>query len=278
MHARAFLVVSVALAASVSLAACAGMRDLYGRLYAWQAGFSPSDPARATPPAPIEAVCARVTYNYLVPVAGGVVLVDAGYEESGETLKRAIGARTLVAVLLTHGHLDHRAAAHQFGDTPVYVGRADIPLLQGTLDVHAIVPASGRAIAGVPPMPAHVVPVDDGLRLVLGGKTFTAIAMPGHTPGSVAWLVDRTLFTGDAVQCPNGDALYPAPWTVTEDMRAAYASLRRLAGVDFDTLLDGHYGRKDGAKAELWSAIERGKRDLFAHPFFRPVGCRDASR
>ena len=266
-----------ALLALALCGACAGpgLRDVVSGLYDLEAHGNPADRARATAPAGIELACARATWNYIVPVEGGVVLVDAGYEESGDALTRALRGRAVLAVLLTHGHLDHRSAAHRFGDTPVYVGRADVPLLEGTWAFHAFVPAVGHVALGEPPVPTHVVPVDDGVVVEVGGERFTAIALPGHTPGSVAWHVGRVLFTGDAVQCPLGDEVYPGPAPVTEDMAQAYASLRKLRDVDFDTILDGHFGRKDDAKAAVRRAIERSRGDLWAHPALRPVGCTE---
>lgn len=224
----------------------------------------------------LESTCAAGSIVWIVPVQGGVVLVDAGFDESGEQIRAALGGRQVLAVLLTHGHLDHRSAAHLF-PAPVYVGRGDLALVEGTRGSQAAVAVLGDAV-GVPPRPRTLLPADDGDALVIGGRTFTAVSLPGHTPGSTAWLTGRLLFTGDAVQGPLGDGeLWPAPPTVTDDMRAAYHSLRRLADLDVDAVLDGHFGVTTGVRAAARRALERTHDEdaLWEHPAIRPAGCRE---
>lgn len=202
--------------------------------------------------------------------------MDAGFDESGEQIEEALEGRRVLAILLTHGHLDHRSAAHLFA-APVYVGRADLDLVEGTRGSEAPVAILGDAV-GRPPRPRTLLPVDDGDTLVIGGRTFTAVSLPGHTPGSTAWLTERLLFTGDAVQGPLGDGeLWPAPPIVTDDMRQAYASLRRVAHLDVDAILDGHFGVTRSVRSAARRAVVRAhdEEDLWEHPVLRPAGCHE---
>jgi glyoxylase-like metal-dependent hydrolase (beta-lactamase superfamily II) len=255
-------------------AGCAPLRAFVANVYTLQTRLRPSPPERVVVDG-LEHACSAGSINWIVPVDGGVVLVDAGFEEDGEAIRRALRGRPVLAILLTHGHLDHRAAAHQFS-APVYVGRGDVPLLTGAHDFRAPVALLGM-IVGVPPLPRTLIPVDDGFTLVVGGRTFRAVALPGHTPGSTAWHSGDWLFTGDAVQAPLGDAIYPAPAEVTEDLRRAYRSLRKLRDVPFTIMLDAHFGRLDDAKRHLPAALARGadELELFEHPLFRPAGCAE---
>ena len=258
-----------------TVCACAPVRDLASSSYAWSAQRNPADPAREAAPYGIEAVCARGTLNYLIPTDGGVVLVDAGYDENGAAILDALGGRPVLAVLLTHGHIDHRAAAHLF-DAPVYVGRGDVPSFVDDRYFKAVAPLAGEIFLGTPPAPRDLRSVDDEDVIKIGGKTFTAIHLPGHTPGSTAWLVGDVLFTGDAVQSPHGDAVYPAPWSVSENVKQAWRSLRRLEAIPFRTLFDGHYGRLDDAKPKVRAALETFKREgALVHPLFRPTACAE---
>ena len=256
---------------------CGLMRGAVSNLNRVQTSWNPSPPERAAFRADegLEAVCAAGSLNYLVPVEGGVVLVDAGWDESGAQLEKALKGRKGLAVLLTHAHIDHRSAAHQFG-APVYLGRGDVPLLENRYHYKRFL-VSLVSVLGVPPLPAQVIPVDDGAELIFGGRTFKAIALPGHTPGSTAWLTGPFLFTGDAAQSPLGDGIYPAPGTVTEDMPGAYQSLSKLLGLDFETMLDAHYGRLDDPKRFLPVALVRGESPdtLYDHPSTRPAGCKE---
>lgn len=272
------------LALAVMLGGCAALRDVASKTYDLQTQLNPAPDARAVPttfaahlphvaPLVVEPVCDRGTLNYIVPVDGGVVLIDAGYDENGAHIERALAGRKVLAVLLTHGHLDHRAAAHRF-DAPVYVGAGDLDSFTASRFFHAPVPRAGEIFLGIPPAPRRLHGVEDGFVLPVGARSFVAVALPGHTPGSTAWRVGDVLFTGDAVQAPLHDEIYPAPPMVSEDIERAWRSLRRLADVPFQTLFDGHYGRIDRARAKVRRALDTFRREgKFVHPFFRPTGC-----
>lgn len=257
------------------LVACAPVRSLGADAMRLQTSVAPA-PRERRVVAGLESTCAAGSIVWIVPVNGGVVLVDAGFDESGAQIKAALHGRRVLAILLTHGHLDHRSAAHLFG-APVYLGRGDLDLALGKAGARA--PLARLAdLVGAPPAPAALIPVDDGEVLYLGMRRFTAIALPGHTAGSTGWQLGRLLFTGDAVQGPLGDGeLWPAPPTVTDDMRAAYASMRKLVTLDIDTVLDGHFGRTDDVNAAATRAVRRVHDDdaLLEHPALRPAGCAE---
>ena len=87
--------------------------------------------------------------------------------------------------------------------------------------------------------PCRVVPVEDGHRFDLGGRTLRLLATPGHTRDSVMLADDasRFLFTGDTV--------YPAPMYAyiegVEMVPVYQATISRLAGEFADyTLFCSH--------------------------------------
>ena len=71
------------------------------------------------------------------------------------------------------------------------------------------------------------------------GHDFQAIPMPGHTPGSTAFLwhagAHRVLFTADTIY-PRDDGVWRAAVLDTSDRAAVAASLERLAELEFDVL------------------------------------------
>ncbi len=275
-RARALRSIAAALAGALLIAGCALLRDVGSSTYGAMADVLHSPPERTVPPDGVEIACSRGTLNYIVPVAGGVVLVDAGFEEDGEAILRVLNGRKVLAVLLTHAHIDHRAAAHVF-DAPVYVGAADVPSFDDDWYFKAIGPSAGRRIWDKPTKPADLRGVVDKQALDIGGVRFVAHSVPGHTPGSTAWQLGDVLFSGDAIQSPHGDDLYPAPWTVTEDRRRAWKSVRRLLDIDFTTLFDGHYGRADDAKGLVRNALRELDDDYpYAYPTFRALGCAES--
>ncbi|MBI1945360.1 MAG: MBL fold metallo-hydrolase [Deltaproteobacteria bacterium] len=274
MHARGprWKETLLATAALVLLVSCAPLRAVVSTTEGLMGKLSPTPLERLVHPG-VEGVCTAASINWIVPVIDGVVLVDAGFDETGEVLSRALRGRRVLAVLLTHAHPDHRAAAHLF-NAPVYVGKDDVPLLEGRYRYAGVMADLGRAI-GVAPLPRTVIPVLDGQVFVIGGRTFTAVALPGHTPGSTGWVTDTLLFGGDAILSPTGDGIYPAPDGVTEDMRLAYQSMRKLERLPVTTLLDAHFGTLDRPKRFLQAALARAADDdtLYDHPSPRPVGC-----
>jgi glyoxylase-like metal-dependent hydrolase (beta-lactamase superfamily II) len=117
--------------------------------------------------------------------------------------------RTPVAVLASHGHLDHVADAHIVADRygiPVYIHSADRHLLsdpgaglgpQGPALVEAFY-GSARL-----PEPVEVREWADGDTYDLGGLSWLVVHAPGHTPGSVLLHatdgIDAQLFSGDVL-------------------------------------------------------------------------------
>ncbi|MFD8453447.1 MULTISPECIES: MBL fold metallo-hydrolase [Streptomyces] len=170
-------------------------------------------------------------------------------------------------VLLTHGHIDHVGGAHALWQLTgrrarVVIHEADAPMLRSRrAHVEEYLAGRGRYLAG-PDGEAKVTAaanavisgemepsllVKGGETLSLGGDVTVSVhAVPGHTQGSVAYVVDgqRSVFTGDAVQvhgAANGFPGYTDP--------AAYrASLEHLRDeVRPRHLYLGHpYRRADG--------------------------------
>jgi glyoxylase-like metal-dependent hydrolase (beta-lactamase superfamily II) len=105
-----------------------------------------------------------------------------------------------VAVLLTHGHLDHT-----FSVTPV-CGARDIPAWIHPADRELLAdPMKGlsyetRSMFGGRlewTEPSDVALLDPAVPLELAGLTLRVELSPGHTPGSVVFEGEGTMFSGD---------------------------------------------------------------------------------
>lgn len=279
---RAFVVAAVAalVAGPTMTAGCAVSREVGSSAFHLMTQTNPSPPARRALPGGIVGVCSRGSLSWVVPVEdGGVVVIDTGFDDAARSIKHVVGDRVVHAILLTHGHVDHAAGTAAF-TAPVYVGRADAPALRGEHVFDAWYPLAGEALAGIPRAGGEVVDVDDGDVVVFGNRRFRAIAMPGHTHGSIAWYLeepDHVLFGGDALLSPLGDEVYPAAVGFTVDVDRAYRSIRRLRDVEIDWLADAHYGVLRDPSAALQRAVARDHDDdaRRSFPLFRPVGCGD---
>src|SRR3954465_3532315 len=111
-----------------------------------------------------------------------------------------------VAVVLTHGHLDHTFSVLpvcEGYDIPAYLHPADNGMLSDPARWHgpALAPLIGQVQL---PDPSNVLALDDGAVRDLGGVRVTVRHAPGHTRGSVLFSVDLD----DAPGLLAGDVLF----------------------------------------------------------------------
>jgi len=107
-----------------------------------------------------------------------------------------------VAVLLTHGHLDHTFAVTPVCGArgiPAWIHPGDEELLSEPmkgLSVESRTMFGGRLEWT---KPSDVALLDPSQPLELAGLTFAVDFAPGHTPGSVVFESAKTMFSGDVL-------------------------------------------------------------------------------
>ena len=149
------------------------------------------------------------TNCYAVATGPGAecVVVDPGMD-AVEPLAALLADEGLkpVAVVLTHGHLDHTFSVLPVCDgygIPAYLHPADSGMLADPARWHG--PQLGPLITGVRlPDPADVLPLADGATISLAGVDLTVRHAPGHTQGSVVFGLDLD----DAPGLLAGDVLF----------------------------------------------------------------------
>lgn len=146
---------------------------------------------------------------YLVEGDRSAVLLDTGFGVG--SLKSYVDTLTdrPYEVIISHGHLDHAGGAGEF--TRAYLNERDWELEKA----HCIkerrlfevyhgpegVPEGVTEEDVIPSRTQPYLPVDEGMNFDLGGVTVIPIATPGHTSGSLMFLIpeDRVCITGDAL-------------------------------------------------------------------------------
>lgn len=186
--------------------------------------------------------------------ADGLTLVDTGWRGAGPSLVRSIrlaglDPRAIGDVLLSHWHADHAGGAARFARSSagpaVWIGEADRPVLTGARRPRPSAPGTstaGRVVARLVREPEAVAEPRAfvaGMRMPAAGG-LEVVPAPGHTPGHCAfWLPERgVLLAGDAVF--NVWFLSRGPRMLCSALPATPATLRRLAGLTYDTLAMGH--------------------------------------
>ena len=134
------------------------------------------------------------------------VVVDPGMD-AVQPLAAMLAADGLkpVAVVLTHGHLDHTFSVLPVCDgydIPAYLHPADTGMLSDPARWHG--PQLAPLITGVRLPDPDVLPLDDGATLSLAGVELTVRHAPGHTQGSVVFSLDLD----DAPGLLAGDVLF----------------------------------------------------------------------
>jgi glyoxylase-like metal-dependent hydrolase (beta-lactamase superfamily II) len=138
---------------------------------------------------------------------GECVLIDAPPDPTTILERLAHHGLRLVALLNTHGHVDHIGGVGSVihgldhGDqVPVHIHDDDRHMLIDPIGTSGML---GRYLEGLDLRPPELLyGLDDGEKVRGAGMTFTAVHTPGHTQGSVCFRLDTdgeppVLFSGD---------------------------------------------------------------------------------
>lgn len=136
---------------------------------------------------------------YLIWNDTACVLIDPGDDEQRiEAAVEQVG-KPLKAILLTHGHFDHvgavKALTKRYPQVPVMIGAEDEELLLEPERVY-------RGMLSRIPDQLHLQAdrlLADGDTIDISGMHFTVISTPGHTKGSVCYLYEDAVFSGDTL-------------------------------------------------------------------------------
>lgn len=140
----------------------------------------------------IESTCVPVEFLVMGPIENNVYIIGDGASTfvvdptcDAPRIVEALDGRALDAIVLTHAHWDHVAAAadlRQLTGATTVASVLDAPVIDGS---HELDP-SHRPF---PPCPIDRV-VKDGDELDIGAMKWHVMETPGHTPGSMCLLLE----------------------------------------------------------------------------------------
>jgi metallo-beta-lactamase class B len=134
------------------------------------------------------------TVAYVIQTSAGLMMIDALGANQVESdllpgfMKLGLDPAQVKTILVAHGHADHFGGSAYFQQkfgSKVYVSGADWTLME--------TPPRGRGPGPGAPPPAAPPKRDgelrDGESVTLGNVSVRAVAVPGHTPGSMGFII-----------------------------------------------------------------------------------------
>ncbi len=181
---------------------------------------------------------------YLIDSGDTFVMVDCGCGESlsgilSNVEQMEFEVRDISHLLLTHEHFPHAAAA-------AAVQKMGIEVLASEAAADAVRSGDLRTAAfwynrQFPSYEGPLTELEDGQHIEVGRLSLKALALPGHSPGSMGYelVVDdcRMLFCGDVVRSPLLDSFRGRP---DYDRECYVSSLKTLLEEPPEVLYPGH--------------------------------------
>ncbi|HEU4618790.1 MAG TPA: MBL fold metallo-hydrolase [Gammaproteobacteria bacterium] len=125
---------------------------------------------------------------HAITTSEGIILIDSGFANQVESVLipglEALGLdpADVRLILLGHGHSDH------FGGAAYFQTKYGTKVGTTAADWDMMAQAAARGRPGEPPPPSRDRVLREGEPIVLGDTSITPVEVPGHTPGSLAFI------------------------------------------------------------------------------------------
>lgn len=131
--------------------------------------------------------------TYLIIKGNECIIVDPGMDIASELIKQKY---QVLAILITHGHVDHIGGIINFLDVPIYIsGLDESKLYDSNTSLYKMLGLKTPYKKG----DLNINLVEDKSIITIGEFVFQVILTPGHTNGSVCYKYNDVLFSGDTL-------------------------------------------------------------------------------
>lgn len=168
---------------------------------------------------------------YLIKADSGYIAIDTGfinsYIEKGLKYNN-ISKADVKYILLTHSDADHVNGIKLFNNAKILFPAAEKSMLDHKKQRFTFLPfySNGFDIK-------KYRLLQDGDELDLMGKKVNCVSLPGHTDGTMGYIIDnKYLFTGDAFRIKNGKLDVPLKKQFVMDLNQMRQSLKKAASLD----------------------------------------------
>ena len=182
---------------------------------------------------------------FFIKTDSGLIMIDSGSDApklENSIHEAGISPNDVKWIFLTHSDYDHVAGLPLFPNADIFMSEDELPLINGTVKRTVL---GGNAIP--PGIDAGKIKLlSEGQKFLLNGRTVTCIKAPGHTPGSMVYMIDgQFLFSGDMFKVRNAKiSVHP----FTMDAKSAGQTIAQLEGIirGSSMVLTAHYGYFEG--------------------------------
>lgn len=194
---------------------------------------------------------------HLIISKDGPILLDTGYPgmiDGIEQNMRKLGftLRDVIAVIHTHGHIDHygnTAEIVRLSGAKTYIGIEDEDIVVGKLDLSW---AKELDLSPAEPFTPDVC-FKDGDVLCISDRTIKCVHAPGHTEGTYAFFIETKINTMPAIAAMHGGVginsmtkAFLESYNLPFDLRDRFREgLHRLSKEHVDIVLGNHPQQND---------------------------------
>lgn len=179
---------------------------------------------------------------YVINNGDGYIAIDSGGGNKNiaknELSKMGIEPEKITTVLLTHTDFDHLSALSLFKNTTIYISKQEIQMIDGSVPRMFVI--------GKNKLNYDYKVIENNEEIYFGGIKVKSILTPGHTNGSMSYLLDdKYLFVGDTLSLRNGHAgLFNSLFNMNDDIqRKSLEYLAKMQNIEY--IFTAHYGFTD---------------------------------